>query len=45
MQQQGKTRRVLYAALSQHLEFDLGEAEVAHVASVLKHLPVLGTGK
>ena len=45
MQQQGKTRRMLYAALSQHLELASSDAQIAHVASVLKRLPVLGTGK
>ena len=42
-QQLGKTRRTLYAALSDHLNLASDEAAVAHVASVLKHLPLLGT--
>lgn len=44
-QQQGNTRRTLYAALSHHLKLASDDVAIAHVASVLKHLPLLGTAK
>ena len=44
-QQQGKTRRTLYAALSQHLKLASDDAAIAHAASMLQQLPLLGTAK
>lgn len=43
MQQRGKTRRTLYAALSLHLKLASDDAAIAHVASVLQQLPLLAT--
>ena len=41
-QQLGKTRRTLYAALSQHLKLASDDAAIAHVACMLQQLPLLG---
>ena len=44
-QQQGKIRRSLYAALSQHLKLASDDAAIAHVASVLQQVPLLGAAR